>query len=218
MPRVALPEVVTQIRGRRGPPEAARRLLFDVKTIHGGTGHYYTPWAEQEQSGAVHARELGIWADYQRHARELDSRHSPAGTQPILQRLRSFGRTRGLVFGAYGEASADVHDLITLSATTQAEQMWRESGARTATEMRAVLISRMRRRMGMAAVQAMARHRLARVPYVGVTREVVQARARRMARGQQQHQRGAAWLHEAQGIYIDLARFQGGVGAAWAAA
>ena len=33
--------------------------------------------------------------------------------------------------------------------------------------------------MGLGAVQAMARHRLARVPYVGVSRAVVQARAQR---------------------------------------
>jgi hypothetical protein len=214
MPRVALPDVVTQIGGSRGQPRAPRRLFFDVKTIHGGTEFYYTQWAEREQAGAVHAREVRVWADYQRHARELDSRFSPAGTQPILQRLQSFGRTRGLVFGAYGEASADVHDLLAASATALADDMWREAGARTASEMRAVLISRMRRRMGLAVVQAMARHRIARVPFVGASRATIQARAQRVAR--QQRQRGAAWVHEAQDIYIDLARQQGGLGAAWA--
>ena len=65
-------------------------------------------------------------------------------------------------------------------------------------------------------VQAMARHRIARVPFVGATRATVQARAQRVAR--QQRHRGAAWVHEAQDIYIDLARQQGGLGAAWAAA
>ena len=83
--------------------------------------------------------------------------------------------------------------------------------------MRAVLISRMRRRLGLAVVQAMARHRIARVPFIGASRATIQARAQRMAR-QQLGQRGAAWVHEAQDIYIDLARQQGGLGAAWAAA
>ena len=53
------------------------------------------------------------------------------------------------------------------------------SGARTATEMRAFLVSMMRRRMGLAAVQAMARHRIARVPYIGVPRAIVQTRMQR---------------------------------------
>ena len=66
--------------------------------------------------------------------------------------------------------------------------------------------------MGMAAVQAMARHRLARVPYIGVPRQVIQPRPQ-----QRQGQRGAAWVHEAQHIYADLARFQGGAAVARAA-
>ena len=40
-------------------------------------------------------------------------------------------------------------------------------------------IGRLRRRVGMAAVQAMARHRLARMSYIDVPRAVVEARQRR---------------------------------------
>ena len=40
-------------------------------------------------------------------------KYSAPGTNPILDRLRSFGQTRGLAFGAYGEASPDVHALLT---------------------------------------------------------------------------------------------------------
>ena len=40
-----------------------------------------------------------------------------------------------------------------------------------------VLISRSRRRIGLAAVQHMARHRLARVPYIGVPRHAIVQRA-----------------------------------------
>ena len=48
------------------------------------------------------------------------------------------------------------------------------------TEMRGFLIGQMRRRMGLAAVQAFARHRLARVPWIGVPREAVQTRQQRV--------------------------------------
>ena len=54
---------------------------------------------------------------------------------------------------------------------------------RSATEMRSFLVSRSRRRIGVTVVQAMARHRLARVPYIGVPRDIV---ATRMQRGPQQ--------------------------------
>ena len=85
-----------------------------------------------------------------------------------------------------------MHTLIGSAAEAQASQVWREAGARSASEMRAALIGRMRRRVGLATVQAMARHRLARVPYVGVSHAVVHARA--------------------QDIYLDLATYQGGGG------
>ena len=49
--------------------------------------------------------------------------------------------------------------------------------------MRGFLISQMRRRLGLAAVQAMARHRLSGACYVGVPRQVVVARPRRGVQG-----------------------------------
>ena len=80
--------------------------------------------------------------------------------------------------------------------------------------MRSLLISRNRRRLGMTVVQAMARHRLARVPYVGVSRAVVRARAQR----RQQGVGGGAWVFDAQDVFLDVAQFQAGGGGMWAAA
>ena len=99
------------------------------------------------------------------------------------------GETRGLVFGAYGEASADVHDLLSISADRIVERQWQLAGARSASELRSFIVSTLRRRMGMAAVQAMARHRLACVPYIGVPRRFIQAMI------DQRAQRGAAAAH-----------------------
>jgi hypothetical protein len=111
----------------------------------------------------------------------LDRRFSPAGTTPILDRLRHFTTTRGLVFGGYSEASADVHGLISAAADARAEQVWRPSGARSVSEMRGFIIATMRRRVGLRAVQEMARHRLSRMHYIGVSRQVIQERPQRRA-------------------------------------
>ena len=48
--------------------------------------------------------------------------------------------------------------------------------------MRGFLIAAMRRRVGLRAVQEMARHRLSRMHYIGVSRQVIQERPQR--RGQ----------------------------------
>ena len=78
--------------------------------------------------------------------------------------------------------------------------------------MYAVLVSRARRRVGLATVQAMARHRLARAWYVGVSQAVVRARTQRRARDGA----GGAWVYDAQDVFGDLARLQ--ADGAWAGA
>ena len=70
-----------------------------------------------------------------------------------------------------------------VAADALAQQRSQRAGARSATEMRAFLVSRSRRCVGVTAVQAMARHRLARVPYIGVPRQIIAVRAQRGAAG-----------------------------------
>ena len=75
-------------------------------------------------------------------------------------------------------------------AEALAGQRWRLMGARTQTEARAYFISTVRRELGITFVIAMARHRLQREPFVGMSPAAV--RAMRDARGQavRRHQAG----------------------------
>ena len=83
---------------------------------------------------------------------------------------------RALVFGNYGECSADVHHLLDACATAVARKTWQWVGARNEAEARACVLSRLRRRVGLVVVREMARHRLRRVPYIGVPRHIVEER------------------------------------------
>ena len=88
---------------------------------------------------------------------------------------------RGLVVGQYGEASEDVHAIVSTVADALAHLRWKEMGARTQSEARAYFVASVRRELGLTFVIAMARHRLQREPFVGMTR--AQVRALRDARG-----------------------------------
>ena len=77
-----------------------------------------------------------------------------------------------------------MHALLEIAATSQAERLHGRMGARSTSEMRACLISRMRRQIGLVTVRAMARHRLARAPYIGVERRSVEMRAELLRREQ----------------------------------
>ena len=86
---------------------------------------------------------------------------------------------RGLVFGAFAEASLDVHALIDLAATALARKHWRLSGARNEAEARSWWVARCRQRIGVATARAYARYRIKRAVFVGVPRAVVDGRRRR---------------------------------------
>jgi hypothetical protein len=166
----------------RGPMVARRRWVFDVKTIFGGGGCYLSAQAAEQQSGAVAARALLVESEYRRHAQRLDAQHSPPGTTPVVDAVRGWGGVRALVFGQYGEWSADVHDLLDGAADSLARRRWAAMGARTQAEARSYFVSRLRRRLALVTAREMARHRLNRVQFIGMPRAAVEARMRARVR------------------------------------
>ena len=118
--------------------------------------------------------------DYVAHARRLDARHhglpapraqTHAGlVGPVLRALRAFPSVRGLVWGAYSEASADVHALLSETATSISEREWGMMGSRSRSEARGMIVSILRRRWGVTAAREAARLRISRFPLVGAQR------------------------------------------------
>ena len=85
---------------------------------------------------------------------------------------------RGWVFGAFGEASPDVHDFVRMCGDIGAARGWRDMGAASVVEAKGVLTGRARRHLGIAAVRSHARLMLDRM--ASVTGDV-EAGARRRA-------------------------------------
>ena len=63
--------------------------------------------------------------------------------------------------------------LLELAATAAARRDWRMRGNRTMEEARGIYIALYRRRLGCFVVREFARHRLHRVPYIGVPRAAI---------------------------------------------
>ena len=66
----------------------------------------------------------------------------------VEARLRTYPPTVGLALSRYGEASDATHRLLAAAASCGAQEHWRTTGARSATEARAQFVSRLRRRWG----------------------------------------------------------------------
>jgi len=113
-----------------------------------------------------------VGADYRHHAARLDARpdvqaFNAGRTDAVQTVLRSYGTVRSLVIGQYGEASADVHELLELCVEAATSESWRYLGARSMAEARSYFASTMRRTWGVLFVREFARHRVRRICYIG---------------------------------------------------
>ena len=157
----------------------------------------------EAQGGAVTQRARQVDAAYARIAWRLDGDRAGA----VTAALRRYPAVRALVFGQYGEGSADVHDLLQAAARAAAADRWARMGARSAAEAVSYFTVQLRRSWGVTAVREMARHRLRRMCFVGLSR----ARARALAgheepgAGAGVRQGGPAWLvSEAAAFHADM--------------
>ena len=82
-----------------------RELLFELKTLHAGPGTFGGS-THRGEAVARHARVLP--ADYARKARGIEQQFcgtSVGNIGPVEAKLHTYDPVRGLVFGAFGEAS-----------------------------------------------------------------------------------------------------------------
>ena len=108
--------------------------------------------------------------------------------------------------GFYAEASPDVYHRVD-AAADRASRRWGVWGARSQTEMRAYLIGRCRRDLGVAFARARAEHLLRRREFVGMSRETLAAlmREQRLAPGAVREE-GPGWAGAMHGLWREQAR------------
>ena len=167
-----------------------KERLYDVKTLHCGSSNYWV--SANPVRRPVEAREVRVADDCVKDARALDRRvHSlPLGEQGAVEvMLRSYGNVQGLVFGAFGEGSEGVHDLIELLAevgcrrrSACGEGLGELGGGRGGEK--GGLVWMLRHTVGMVAWRELARLKLHRLRYVGVhgVAAVARRRVQRAAR------------------------------------
>ena len=128
--------------------------LGDVKTICLCPTQYRPARLRQGVRGrCVQERAANVNVEYIRSARGLDERFCgvPHGTDgPVLRKLQSFDSVIGLVFGAFGEASTGVRQLVDYAATAAADRFYADMGARSPAEAARALRLRFRRELGLA--------------------------------------------------------------------
>ena len=160
-----VPDLSMLLQWRGVGPE--RQLLFEFKTLHHGSSTYQ---ASEQRCRAVARRAEALPAEYARKAAKVD--HDYCGTArgkvgPVSARLRTFDPVYDLVFGSRGEASQDVHQLITALASAGACRLHDRSNDEGLAAIRSKLAWLLKRQLAISAVRCCARITLARLEMVG---------------------------------------------------
>ena len=132
----------------------------------------YSGAAQNTQCGAVERRQTKVHTEMHTSARKTDRKYNPlANLQdgamgPVQAYLHTFGRVRGLVVGAFGECSTDVHELIRAMSAIGAQRGWRTMGARSLKDAASALKRNAVRSIGIEAVRGHARLKLDRLAWM----------------------------------------------------
>ena len=144
-----------------------RALLYEIKTLHFGASTYGHGARRCE---AVAKRARALPTEYAAKARHVDRKFcgTPEGqVGPVETRLRTYDPVRGLVFGAWGEASPATEELLTALATAGAERHWRAMRCPDPDAAVGPLAWMLRRRWALTALRENARLKLERLEFVG---------------------------------------------------
>ena len=135
----------------------------------------YTPHCQgQEATRAVDKRAGELTAEYIAKARSTDQQYcgsAPGTTGPVETKLASLGDVKGLVVGAFGEGSEDLHTLIHHLATSRVRVAGPQKGKRGQVRSEeaelAITTSFLRRTLSLAGVRSQSKLLLSRLEVIG---------------------------------------------------
>ena len=106
-----------------------------------------------------------VHTDMLRKSREIDRVHNHwttdnANPGPVTRVLMGYGRCEGLVVGAHGECSPDVHSLIQRMTHRGALRRYKQMGFKSARNAKSTVLAQVRMALGVEAIRGVARVRL----------------------------------------------------------
>ena len=175
-------EALSRIEGGRKRQGLVPDFRLEMPSTTGGTTYrlaelkvisccdtWYKPGASVNARG-TEKRAKGLQMEYNRKARKVDQELLKVGDGekgPVERRLDEFGELIGLCFGAWGEASTDVHNLIQTLAESRLKFQGLKAGRPRSKQELGVIVGQVRRRLSSAAVKSQVECLLSRIHQVG---------------------------------------------------
>ena len=185
------------------PTGAKCNRLAELKVLNCCLTHY--PVGDSRK--AVNKRSGLLQGEYKRKAREADGIYGgqdPDNAGPVERKLAQFGEIVGLVVGAFGEGSDDVHYLIQQLAENRASATGIRRGREASDAEIGILVGQIRRSLSTTFVKAQVQCLLSRMDCVG--KGVAQAAKRRQWAAKKNErmsrERQAQWLGRVRGTNL----------------
>ena len=119
---------------------------------------------------AVDKRAGVLTEEYRKKAKNVDRVYggvAEGAVGRVQRKLEEFGEVRGLVFGAFWEASEGVHELVHVLANSRLKAVGLQQGRQTGSGELGVLVGQIRRILSVTAVRGQAECLLSRLRNVG---------------------------------------------------
>ena len=162
-----VPDFLLEIDGERG---LKKDELAELKVICCCPSRYVLipphPHPTRESVKAVDKRAGVLTEEYMKKAKQVDRVYGGVAegvVGRVQRRLEDFGQVRGLVFGAFGEASEGVHELVHVLANSRLKAEGMQQGRQTESGELGVLVGQIRRILSVTAVRAQAECLLSRL-------------------------------------------------------
>ena len=168
-------------------------------------------WYNSSSSGNVRGtdkRASGLQSSYRKKARDVDQQipgahHQAQERGPVEKRLEEFGDILGLCFGAWGEASQDVHTLIQALADSRLKSAGMQRGRPGSKAELGKVVGQIRRRLSMAVIKAQIDCLLGKIHQVGPGNQQM-AKRRQWALNEDERMAGerkAQWMLKYEGVH-----------------
>ena len=143
-------------------------VLAELKVI--GAARTWYPRSGRSGEKGVERRANRLTGEYTRPLARLDQTYHntpPGQVGPLVRRLQTFGRLRGLVVGAWGEGSKDLHGLLDVLADSRLRTVGMARGREGSDAERGVILGQFRRVLSCEAVRAQTQALVGRLQVLG---------------------------------------------------
>ena len=158
--------LVPDFRLRLPTPGDLSDSLAEMKFISAGVSWY----PRGVKGKGSDRRAAGLQQLYKRKLVPFDTRYhdTPAGqTGPLVRRLESYGKLEGLVVGAWGDCSKDLHSMVKVLGETKVAVQARATGREASDNELGIIISQIRKYLSTAFVRAQSLCLINRLAHLG---------------------------------------------------